>query len=691
MGNDWCGVAINPSTDYDIKIDNDSNCSSPYAQSRKYDLTRDFVVANGHIKGTVTHYAQVYFGTSGSYAIEAEWNALDITTGSIYSDSMPAGDVIQIYESYLISGKQYRVSVDIIAGTGDIALYIFKASREEGSRDAIYTGYDYSSESAGSGGDESVSFTADSTGEYGIAVINENGSSASYNISVIEVDSTCPDPNPMTWAEEPAETSTSSIAMVATAATDPSTPIHYYLDFYDSPTGGSGGTDLDWQASTSYTDTGLQANHQYSYRVKARDSLGNPTGYSTPVNYDYTDIETPTGITFGTVTATSIQAQSSNTPLGLTRGSSGLIIYNVTNTTDSDWKQNNTLWTSGSLSPNTQYGFRAQAKNGDGNATGYCSITNKYTLANVPGTAGFTNVTQTSIRANWTASGNPAGTEYCCENTTKGTNSGWTTNTYWDSAGLDCETTYSFRVYSKNNDGIPAGPTILGSQATSSCEAQTYEKYCTTFDEQGEWTDDSKIYVDDSNSRLYWYTDKYYHSAYDNISEVTRAGDLIEFEYHYIDHDDGSTLQDVVFGFTDSMPTTNIMPDNFIGGKAQNYWYDAQTRIMIYKDGVCYLNWGETDHPSGTPAVYKARIEIIDSGTYSVTIWKNNNVVFEDPDRSADLTGISFPLCAAWNKQTQSYSIDYGWYKGYLDFICWTGSVRKGFPPAVLQLLLLNE
>jgi hypothetical protein len=33
-----------------------------------------------------------------------------------------------------------------------------------------------------------------------------------------------------------------------------------------------------------------------------------------------------------------------------------------------------------------------------------------------------------------------------------GTNSGWTTNTYWDSAGLTCNTSYQFRVMARNGD-----------------------------------------------------------------------------------------------------------------------------------------------------------------------------------------------------------------------------------------------
>jgi hypothetical protein len=192
------------------------------------------------------------------------------------------------------------------------------------------------------------------------------------------------------------------------------------------------------------------------------------TGYS-GISYDYTDIETPTGIAFGTITSSSIQARSTNTPSGLTRGSSGLYIRNDTSGTVSGWKQNNNYWTSSGLSPNTKYGFRAIARNGDANQTAWSPTSASYTLANLPGVAAFTNITQTSIRANWTANGNPAGTQYYCQNTTAGTNFGWTTNTFWNSTGLTCNSTYSFRVKARNADGIETAWRSLGSQSTQPC------------------------------------------------------------------------------------------------------------------------------------------------------------------------------------------------------------------------------
>ena len=261
-------------------------------------------------------------------------------------------------------------------------------------------------------------------------------------------DTTPPTPTTMSWSTVPYETSTTSISMIATTASDPTTPISYYFDFYSNPTGGAGGTDSGWQSGTLYSDSGLQTNHRYGYRVKAKDGNGNETLYS-GVSYDYTDIETPSGVTFGTITTTSVQVKSSNTPSGLTRGSSGLYISSSAGQY-SGWKQNNDYWTCSGLTPNYDTGFKIKARNGDGSETGYCTTVYKYTLANKPGTSSFSNITTNTIQANWTSNGNYYYTEYYCENIITGQNSGWVNNTYtWNCrseerrVGKECRSRWS--------------------------------------------------------------------------------------------------------------------------------------------------------------------------------------------------------------------------------------------------------
>lgn len=89
-----------------------------------------------------------------------------------------------------------------------------------------------------------------------------------------------PTPDPMTWASVPAAVDNDSITMTASTATDADTPpVQYY---FEETTGNPGGSSSGWISTTTYVDSGLNGSTLYTYRVKARDALGNETGWSTP-------------------------------------------------------------------------------------------------------------------------------------------------------------------------------------------------------------------------------------------------------------------------------------------------------------------------------------------------------------------------------------------------------------------------
>ncbi len=76
-----------------------------------------------------------------------------------------------------------------------------------------------------------------------------------------------PIPNPMIWATLPHATSPYSIAMIATTATSTdSSGVEYFFE-----NSSIAGHDSGWQDEPNYTDTGLNPNTTYSYKVKARN------------------------------------------------------------------------------------------------------------------------------------------------------------------------------------------------------------------------------------------------------------------------------------------------------------------------------------------------------------------------------------------------------------------------------------
>lgn len=123
------------------------------------------------------------------------------------------------------------------------------------------------------------------------------------------------------------------------------------------------------------------------------------------------------------------------------------------------------------LAVNTQYYFALKSNDEVPNTSDISNVASKYTLAHTPVAAAFGDVTTTSIDTNWTANGNPAGTEYFVENQTAGTSSGWITATTWTSSSLSAGTAYTFRVKARNGDTTETAWVSLGSQSTSSAAA----------------------------------------------------------------------------------------------------------------------------------------------------------------------------------------------------------------------------
>ncbi|GAH68787.1 unnamed protein product, partial [marine sediment metagenome] len=143
-------------------------------------------------------------------------------------------------------------------------------------------------------------------------------------ISYSGTDITAPTPDPATWATVPYSTGTTSISMTATTASDPS-GVEYLFDC----TAG-GGNDSGWQDSTTYEDTGLTPDTQYTYRVQARDKSANQNagGWSTSESATTdatpdTTAPTPDPLTWATVpystgmTSISMTATTASDPSGV--------------------------------------------------------------------------------------------------------------------------------------------------------------------------------------------------------------------------------------------------------------------------------------------------------------------------------------------------------------------------------------
>lgn len=285
---------------------------------------------------------------------------------------------------------------------------------------------------------------------------NESYGDFNWNMGLdVRVDSTPPNPNPMTFAVLPVNTNPLTLDMTASIATDIHDPIEYYHDYTSSPSGGTGGSDSGWVDERAYTDAGLGNNHEYCYRVWSRDNA-NFRNNSTPseIVCTYTDQQVPGNLQTVSVSNTSITISAISLPPNILLDESGIRYLNNTAGSASAWSQNSSSWDSNGLTPATTYEFAAIARNGNGDETSQSNTLNISTLANQPAVNSIDIISDSQIQINLNANGNGSEAEYFIQNATSGQDSGWVNQLSWQENGLACNVPYTYQAKARNLDGI---------------------------------------------------------------------------------------------------------------------------------------------------------------------------------------------------------------------------------------------
>lgn len=282
----------------------------------------------------------------------------------------------------------------------------------------------------------------------GIGIYTSEGAAESINGAIASQDNATPANRPIlrvTYTIPPVAPSSPGHSSNATTSitwtwTDNATGETRY-DVRDGSGNVAGCTNLAAN-TTSCTETGLSANTTYTRSVRVTDADGTADSTSAAA---YSSIETPSGISFNSVTGTTMSVAAAGTFSNLANGSSGLYFEETTAPQNSGWLQTNSYGLIG-LDPNTPYSFRVKGRNSDGDETPFTSTANKYTLALSP-----------SVTASRTAS-----TWY----TTNGFN--YTSDVAWGAGGVQYyryawtqNAVYSFTgtesIWSDLNEKCPGG------------------------------------------------------------------------------------------------------------------------------------------------------------------------------------------------------------------------------------------
>jgi hypothetical protein len=112
------------------------------------------------------------------------------------------------------------------------------------------------------------------------AQINPGVLSFQFEIWDGDPPASAPTPDPATFSVVPtALEGGTSITMTATTGTTADPPVSYY---FAETSGNPGGADRDWDTDSSYTNTGLTGETEYTYTVQMRDASLNTGGVSGP-------------------------------------------------------------------------------------------------------------------------------------------------------------------------------------------------------------------------------------------------------------------------------------------------------------------------------------------------------------------------------------------------------------------------
>jgi len=189
----WTAVAVRPplGEDWDMSVYSGTaaypTCVSGTLASSTYGTNvTDFVIGDFNADPVGTYYVKAYrFSGTGSATVEWE-DGTDLASvgGGAITQSTGTNDLVKVWDVYLSAGASYVFSLSH-TGSGDLKMLLFHNPGGvywTGRAGAVL-------QIAGTG---CATYTAPSSGYYGVAVVNDNGATDTYTLGVSGAPCGCP-------------------------------------------------------------------------------------------------------------------------------------------------------------------------------------------------------------------------------------------------------------------------------------------------------------------------------------------------------------------------------------------------------------------------------------------------------------------------------------------------------------------
>jgi chitodextrinase len=294
---------------------------------------------------------------------------------------------------------------------------------------------------------------------------------------------TIPPNSPPALAASPA--GTNQIALSWAPATD-NVGVTGYLIERQSP-GSSSFTQVATASGTSFTNTGLLAGTNYSYRTRATDAAGNLSSYSPVATAATLPVDTQPPTAPASLTATGASSTQVNLSWSASTDNRGVAKYQVERSQgagSASYLQvatpSATTFSDSGLSASTVYNYRVRASDTNGNLSGYSTVATATTANPPPDSTSPTVPTglvasaasSNQINLTWTASSDNIGvTGYRIERSegsgaTNFAQVGTSVGTSFSSGGLLVGTVYNYRVRATDAAGNLSGYSSIASSTT---------------------------------------------------------------------------------------------------------------------------------------------------------------------------------------------------------------------------------